>query len=285
MWRLCRTRTVILLYHRIARLGLDPWSISVTPEHFAEHLQVLRKFKRERLDQLEPRAGPLRGLSVAITFDDGYADNLYEAAPLLERFDMPATFFIATGYIGDAGEFWWDELERLVFCADGIQGPRDPIYRQLYAELQPLPHEARRRRLDALAVNAGACKSARPTHRILAEDELWQLDAHPLFEIGAHTVTHPVLAALSPANQSAEVSDSKNYLEALLGHPVTSFSYPYGGSGHYSALTVQAVRQAGFERACTTAGYPLQKPTPRHEWGRLNVTDMDGDQFEKFLWS
>src|SRR5258707_784388 len=99
-----RGRRVVLLYHRIARIERDPWSLCVTPEHFAEHLDVLRAWRRVRLDQI----GSGR-LSVAITFDDGYADNLHEAARLLIRSDTPATFFLATGYLGGAREFWWDE--------------------------------------------------------------------------------------------------------------------------------------------------------------------------------
>jgi peptidoglycan/xylan/chitin deacetylase (PgdA/CDA1 family) len=281
--RLC-SRNIILLYHRIARLELDPWEMSVTPEHFAEHLEVLRKFSRQRLDRFEPRAG-FHGLSVSITFDDGYADNLHQAARLLDQFDTPATFFIATGYVGDAGEFWWDELERIVFFSPGILRPRDKVYRDLYTALQPLPHSTRRRRLDTLAKLFGPGTPARPSHRILTEKELRQLDAHPLFEIGAHTVTHPVLAAQPPAIQYAEVNDSKHWLEGLLGHSVTSFSYPYGGRGHYADSAVQAVQEAGFQRACTTEGFPVRESTSRYEWGRLNVTDTDGYQFEKFLWA
>ena len=107
-----RGRCLVLLYHRIARVDPDPWGLCVTPEHFAEHLDVLRAWRRIRLEEIGPSRWPMcgRGLSVAITFDDGYADNLHEAAPFLMRSDTPATFFLATGYIGGEREFWWDEL-------------------------------------------------------------------------------------------------------------------------------------------------------------------------------
>ena len=279
-----RSRSVILLYHRVTRLEPDPWSLCVTPEHFAEHLQVLRRYRRVRLDRLDPRSRWLGGLSVAVTFDDGYADNLHEAARLLEQFDTPATFFIATGYIGGAREFWWDELERIVFRSDASPCQRDQIYRELYDELQPLPHAARCLRLDSLAEYFGSGASSRPSHRVLTTPELQQLAEHSLFEIGAHTVTHPVLAAQPAALQHAEISNSKTWLEELIERPVTSFSYPYGGRGHYSDAAVQAVREAGFERACTTEARPVRESDSPHEWARLNVTDLNGDQFEKFLW-
>jgi peptidoglycan/xylan/chitin deacetylase (PgdA/CDA1 family) len=271
-----RARSVILLYHRITRLETDPWSMSVTPEHFAEHLHVLRRYRLVRLDQIQPPSTFFSGLSIAVTFDDGYADNLYNAAPLLEQFDTPCTFFIASGYIGGHREFWWDELEQIV-------SPSTPLYRRLYTELQPLPHETRCERFKSLSPRIPAPRPVRSTHRALTEAELLKLAAHPLFEIGAHTVTHPLLAAQPPHTQFAEIKESKQRLESLLNRPLTSFSYPYGGRGHYSDVTVQAVRDAGFLRACTTEGWPVRKRDSPFEWGRLNVTDMDGEQFENLL--
>jgi peptidoglycan/xylan/chitin deacetylase (PgdA/CDA1 family) len=81
------------MYHRVASVRPDPWSLCVSPEHFVEHLDVLQKYQRVRLDQLSPGGWSIQPqLSVAITFDDGYADNLHEAALLLRRYDTPATY-------------------------------------------------------------------------------------------------------------------------------------------------------------------------------------------------
>src|SRR5437773_7329055 len=110
-------KSIILLYHRVADVRPDPWSLCVTPQHFAEHLEVLRQQSRPmHLQQLVSRLrdGNLPRHAVAITFDDGYADNLLQAKPALERYDIPATVFVATGNIEQAHEFWWDELERLL---------------------------------------------------------------------------------------------------------------------------------------------------------------------------
>jgi peptidoglycan/xylan/chitin deacetylase (PgdA/CDA1 family) len=108
---------LILLYHRVAEVRSDPWSLCVTPRHFAEHLEILRKHSRHmRLQQLAQglQDGNLRRQSIVVTFDDGYADNLYNAKPLLERYDIPATVFLTTGCIGQQREFWWDELDRVL---------------------------------------------------------------------------------------------------------------------------------------------------------------------------
>src|SRR5688500_17661854 len=96
-----RHRGVVLLYHRAAAGLSDPWSLSVTPRRFAEHVDVLRRHAHAaRLVDVvrnDPRATSDR--AVAVTFDDGYADNFRAAKPLLERFDIPCTFFLVSGHI------------------------------------------------------------------------------------------------------------------------------------------------------------------------------------------
>ena len=130
---------------------------------------------------------------------------------------------------------------------------------------------------------AGQDSCCRATHRILTREELSKLDAHPLTEIGAHTVTHPLLAAQTPEQQFSEIVDSRAYLADALDRPVTSFSYPYGGKHHYSPDSVRFAWEAGYSRACTTEPCAIRPQHSPYEWGRLNVTDMDGAAFEKFL--
>ncbi|MGH7792840.1 MAG: polysaccharide deacetylase family protein, partial [Thermodesulfobacteriota bacterium] len=107
---------LILMYHSINEWSSDPWSLSVTPSHFAEHLEVLQKYGRPmQLQQFirKHRFGITPRNVVVVTLDDGYADNLINAKPLLEHYNIPATVFLTTGYIGSQREFWWDELDRL----------------------------------------------------------------------------------------------------------------------------------------------------------------------------
>lgn len=108
---------LILLYHRVSELASDPQRLAVSPDSFSKHLEVLAAhFRPMRLSALVDHAGrnTLPADAVAVTFDDGYADNLERAQPLLEKWHVPATVFVATAYIGGDREFWWDELERLV---------------------------------------------------------------------------------------------------------------------------------------------------------------------------
>jgi peptidoglycan/xylan/chitin deacetylase (PgdA/CDA1 family) len=114
---------VILMYHRIAEPPSDPQLLCVSPRHFAEQLEVVQQsFRIITLHELVRRsyAGePLAG-TAAITFDDGYADNLHHARPALQRAGAPATVFVTSSYMGNSVEFWWDELERVLLQAGTV---------------------------------------------------------------------------------------------------------------------------------------------------------------------
>ena len=101
-----RPQGVILLYHRVASGLADPWRLCVSPEHFAEQLDVVASsWQPLALHDLAREEGTRSGsLPVAITFDDGYADNLQVAAPLLAERGLPASFFIVSGTIGSGRE-------------------------------------------------------------------------------------------------------------------------------------------------------------------------------------
>ncbi len=108
---------IVLAYHRIARPASDPQLLSVTPEDFAEHLQVIAdRYQPMSLAALVAAVAEGRPVAraVAVTFDDGYADNLLAAKPHLERTGVPATVFVASGHVSRERAFWWDELERLL---------------------------------------------------------------------------------------------------------------------------------------------------------------------------
>lgn len=112
-----RNEVAILLYHRVYESPVDPQLLCVSPKHFAEHMGYLRRRYtvmsiRELSNALEEGRLPKR--AVVVTFDDGYADNLWYAKPVLERYEIPATAFVTAGHVGENNEFWWHEVERLL---------------------------------------------------------------------------------------------------------------------------------------------------------------------------
>jgi peptidoglycan/xylan/chitin deacetylase (PgdA/CDA1 family) len=316
----------ILAYHRVAELEFDPQLLAVTRKHFAEQLQVLREAYRPMSLQdwvASLKHGTLPPRAVAVTFDDGYADNLYDAKPLLERHDIPASVFVTTDYLGKDREFWWDELERVLlqpgivpemlrisingdtyqweldeaayYSEDVYKHHRcwnvqedDPsrrhrLYRSLCRLLRLLPESERRKALDELLTWASADPTSRPTHRILAPDELVRLAEGGLVEVGAHTQTHSVLSALPVVMQKSEIMGSKACLEEILGHPVTSFAYPFGSRSDYARETVAILRDAGFTYACSNFGDVVWRGTDRFQLPRVLVRDWDGNEFSERL--
>src|ERR1044072_9851462 len=117
IWRLFEHKAIVLMYHRVASVSADPWELAVQPEHFEQHLAILKnKFHvvplTELVHQLQQRK--LRTDCVCLTFDDGYSDNFINAKPLLEKYQCPAIFFIATKFINRKDMFWWDELQQIM---------------------------------------------------------------------------------------------------------------------------------------------------------------------------
>ena len=111
----------------------------------------------------------------------------------------------------------------------------------------------------------------RDTHRALTEGELRQLAACPLIEIGGHTVSHPLLAACSREEQQAEITGGRDRLEELIGKAVRSFAYPFGTPADYTAATIDLVREAGFEQACSNFEGAVTSDTDCFQLPRLMV--------------
>ena len=108
---------MILVYHRVADSRIDPWALGVSPKHFAQQLQVLTTIAnpvslRELVSARSDRDLPPK--PVCITFDDGYADNLYAAKPAMEAYGVPGTVFVTPGYLNIPEDLWWDELAKLI---------------------------------------------------------------------------------------------------------------------------------------------------------------------------
>ena len=301
-----RTRVLILAYHRVATVPWDPAGLCVSPEHFAEQLAVLcERFAPVSLGELlaDLERGTLRRRSVVVTFDDGYADNLLQAKPMLGRFGVPATVFVTTAPLDEERELWWDELERaleraplpprrlpgaspaweLPEAAAPASADRLQLFHAWRDWLMQRSHEERRKALDALLAGSGCEVAPRPSHRTLTAQEIAELAAGDAIEVGAHTVTHPVLALLSPSERRSEMLASKRRLEALLDRPVRSFAHPFGEPQHFDATTGALLRECGFTSACSSVPRPVDAKADRFWLPRATVGDWNGDTFMRRL--
>ena len=121
----------------------------------------------------------------------------------------------------------------------------------------------------------------------MGAQELASAGANAFIAIGSHTVTHPLLSSLPAAEQAREVSESKATLQSILGNPIASFAYPFGGKTDYTATTIALLREAGYEFACSTLDGTVHSGGDPFQLPRLQVPDVDGDGFLRLLqeWS
>jgi len=285
-------KRLILLYHRIVSLDSDPLSLAVSPANFEEHLRVLGRFQVARLHEiLEPTVE----VRVAITFDDGYADNLTSAEPLLRAHASPATIFVVSGAVGSGREFWWDRLERLCFqgAVDArVDETEEYPFIDLRGEdsriasfwrvndfmIQRHPNRIERV-LAQLERKVGIYAEARSSHLPLSVEELQKLAASPVIDIGAHSVSHPRLSILAKSEQEREISSSKNMLETMTRMPVRSFSYPYGSRDAFSRFSMSVARRSGYELACANIPGSVRERSSQFRLNRFLVRNWTGDEF------
>ena len=307
-------RPVILMYHRIAEPAFDPWGLAVSPARFEEQLAMLNGRRSpmsmdEFVDRHRRRRLPAD--AVAVTFDDGYVDNLKSAKPRLEAAGVPATVFIATGRIGSRCEFWWDELARIVLRSQApidvevlIGGrlrrlrfagapeeaarptwrawskpmrAREAAYLELWRglqECQPDEREAGMARLRALP-SAPAEEDSRAMDRA----EIGRLASASL-SVGAHGVSHQPLPSLALEAREAEIGQSGETCRSITGQPVAGFAFPHGGADD---ATRRLVAEAGYRWACSTESRGVRPGDDPYGLPRLQIADWNGDELRSAM--
>jgi peptidoglycan/xylan/chitin deacetylase (PgdA/CDA1 family) len=277
-----RPEPAILMYHRIGAETFDPWGLAVAPERFAAQLEWLAR-NRTILPLAEfaamHREGRLPANAVALTFDDAYACNAQVAVPMLERFGIPATIFVPAELIERGHEFWWDDLERMVLghhgsvlCVNDGDGaeqvavgepeagdrhwapdagpttPRQRSFHLLWSRLREKAPAELFAAMEQLRRQTRTPAKPRPSHRPMTADEVRSAGAATI-DIGAHSLTHPSLPTLRPADKRHEIVDSVARCEAISGTIPRTMAYPYGD---FDAESEQLAEDAGFACACTT---------------------------------
>jgi peptidoglycan/xylan/chitin deacetylase (PgdA/CDA1 family) len=246
--------------------------LEVTPEYFES---VVRRLRRSHVDlvsldevhrRLAERHFPRR--FVSITFDDGYRDTLEFAYPILKKYEVPFTVFVATSFADRLGELWWLALEAVVaqnelvgvrmdgrdrwFECPSVRQKRavyDHIYwwlrrRKSEEELRQAVRDlATRHRVDMRAFCSELC---------MTWQELAMLAADPLVSIGAHTVNHVILSKVSEATVRSELENSRSVIEAALGERPQHLAYPVGDAGAAGPREFKIAAELGFKTAVTT---------------------------------
>jgi peptidoglycan/xylan/chitin deacetylase (PgdA/CDA1 family) len=307
-------RPVILMYHRIAEPAFDPWGLAVSPARFEEQLEMLNRRRspmgvNEFADRSRRRQLPAD--AVAITFDDGYVDNLKFAKPRLEAASVQATVFITTGQIGRAGEFWWDELARIVLrskAAIDLQVPigghlrrlrftgapeeaprptwrawsppataREAAYLELWHRLQECQPEEREEAVARLRALPSA--AAEGDSRAMDRAEIGRLTSASI-SVGAHGASHQPLTSLPMQAREAEIRQSGETCRSITGQPVDGFAFPHGAADD---ATRRLVAEAGYRWACSTESRSIRPGDDPYGLPRLQVADWDGEQLSSAM--
>jgi peptidoglycan/xylan/chitin deacetylase (PgdA/CDA1 family) len=318
-----KSKGLILMYHHVGHFDTDPYSLSVTPEHFAEHLEVIKELGnpislRELVEDLEN--GEILNASIVTTFDDGYSDILYKAEPILKRYSIPAIIFIASACIDSSREFWWDELEKILLHP-GI-----------------LPQELKLN-IEGLDYNLNLGKWCRYDEYDFARYRKWKVTDN-YYPSARHSLFRAIYKLISPlpedkrrnvmdaifrwcgadyiARQSHRILTENEICSLSKGliefgghtniHPIlTSLSSDEQYQeiikckayldriqskpitnfaypyGDYTIETISAVKGAGFESACTTFPGFVDQHTDKYQLPRFEVRDWSGDDFKRHL--
>jgi peptidoglycan/xylan/chitin deacetylase (PgdA/CDA1 family) len=319
-----RSKTLILAYHRVADLETDPQLLAVSRANFAEQLEIVKRYYNpitltELVDALAKGESVKQG--IVLTFDDGYIDNFLYARPLLEKFKVPANFFISTYYVEKKEEFWWDALEQLLLYSAQLPSlyecslcsvyfsfkinktvsslrtdlrkwdvsekkePADNFgaYKKMHTHLKNLTYDQIQAHLRELEIWSGQRLECRELYRACSEQELIDFAQSKQVTIGSHTYKHMRMSGLTFTEQEFEFCKSQKDLRARLpGKDIAFFSYPFGGYKDFNQDSCALVRK--FYRAAVVNYEGLVfGSTSKYELPRFLVRNWDGDTFHKRL--
>lgn len=313
------------MYHRVAELPSDIWQVAVTPANFEQHVRWLTTHAQvlplaELVEQLKNKR--LQRNAVALTFDDGYADNYLVAKPILDEYKVPVTFFVASGGIDQETEFWWDELESLLLftphlplCFDVIVADQ-PLHFDLSPSEIELSEGLRRQHAQW-----DACTQSPPTHRSTLFLQLWQLlrplphdrQQQSLDQIRQWARVSPSTRPAYRSMRTAQLLDlGRSQLHDLGAHTVhhpalaahapayqrqellQNKAYLEGLTGreislvaypygNYNLDTLAVAAGTGFAAGFTTEAKPVSHRSDPYRLGRFQVPNVPGSQFAEQL--
>lgn len=297
---LARGRGVILTFHHVHPDPPGPYApnalLTITPAFLNAVILRLKAegFDIVALDELPARLAEGGRPFAVLTFDDGYRDNLEHAAPVLARHAVPWTLFVTSDFADGRGRLWWIELERALAHLDrvrlaadlpegaGLDLPaadatqKNAAFAAIYRRLRAGPEERLLASIADLCGQAGFQAGEVAGELCLPWPDLRRLAADPTVTIGAHSVSHPMLAKHGPETAEFEIAEGRDRIAAQLGVPVRHLSYPVGDRSSASAREFDLARDLGFATAVTTRPGHLFAGHERHMHAlpRVSVNGM-----------
>jgi peptidoglycan/xylan/chitin deacetylase (PgdA/CDA1 family) len=288
-------RLSILIFHRVSAQA-DPLFPDVPDAlRFEQQMRWMQRWFNvlplfEAIGQLRQGSSPPR--AAAITFDDGYADNAEVALPILSRLGLPATFFVSSGFLD--GSCMWNDvvIEALRGCpkprlnleaigAGHLELGATPAERRRAIEslLAAIKHRPFEERASCVQEILGAAGASIATGLMMKPEQVRQL-ALAGMEIGGHTVSHPILTRLAPAEAEREIAQGKKALESIIDRELRLFAYPNGVPAQdFAAEHAAMVQRAGFQAAVTTAWGAADASSDPYQLPRFTPWDLSELRF------
>lgn len=284
-----RVPVLVLMYHRIDDCFDEKMShLTVTPNNFEQQMQWIKE--HYSIIKLKDNWNIVNKTAFVITFDDGYADNYINALPILEKYNIPATFFITTLNVNKNEEFWWDKLASLYQrlpnefymyatfdLVTKIQYPLTSIKKTLSGLAPDLIME----KITELENRNHIKMIVRSNYLSVNEEQLQNLNKHPLVDIGIHTHQHIPFEYLSAEEQFAELNSSK---EIMASYGVNFIPFLALPNGSYTQETIEVVKKSCFEALLLANNYYSNNYNKKKQRiNRILVPNLDEKEFKKYL--
>lgn len=277
--RMFGNHIVIFVYHRVFPGKVNLPVASIGPKEFEKQIRYLKEnFKLYSLEKLinvleNNQINKKESENIAvITFDDGYRDNYIYAFPILKKYQIPATIFLVTGYIGKDKLFWWDKIEYIIyhtkkreinipnFSKFFLTNDKKKLYCFLFLlkKFKKMTDNLRDKHINELQ---NICCVRIPTDlgkkMILSWDEIREMQNNEI-SFRTHSLTHANLINMNLEKAEKEISESKAMIDEKLKADVRSFAYPYG-SKFYNHDIIKLLEKNGFICAVTTSERIINK--------------------------
>lgn len=304
-----RDRAVVLTYHRVLPPDSDSFSdsgIKVTPGTFAANVRFLRRhFSPLSADEFVTcmRRGAFPRGACLVTFDDGWFDNELYALPILREANVPAVFFVATGYIGTKDVFWQERMTRQLYILSRHPGAGAKVLAELGIEDSRLADDATARvairscvtRLKSLesrdvdrigSAVTEACRQAGLNVSNLGDDRFMDWDSavriasSALVTVGSHAHSHTPLTRLGPekATEDLRRSLTELRLRGIAAPPMCA--YP---NGDFDGNVIDSLTRASLEIGFTTEHGFVEAKSDRGRLPRVNLHENAAGTPPEFL--
>ncbi len=276
----------LLMFHRVRAGELPEFApnhgITVSVAFLAAIIDLLQEREYEVVTMAEATrritAGDASRKFVNLSFDDGYRDTFEVALPVFVQKQVPMTVYLTTGFLDRVHMPWWEALEHLLRGRDRVVAPlpertrletrtvaqKEHAFAIIRSRVMTMPRAAQEDFFRALANECEIDLTAAALATVLTWEMAERMVASGLVEIGAHTVSHCVLANETESQARAEMTRSREQLESRFGAPVRHFAYPFGGRAEVGLREIDVARQSGFTSAVTTRHANVQREHSEH---------------------